>query len=454
MNTLHKLFWFFVPALLVVTGCKKDWLDAKPNKNLVVPVSLNDLQGMLDNTSYVFNNAQPGLGEIGCDDYYVTYNDWQGLYTNTERNAYVWAKEIYNGEPVTDWMLPYQRIFYENYILEHIGDVPVDSTNNSAWSNVKGSALFCRGFDFYSLEDIFAKPYDAATANNDLGIVIRLHSDINEHSARTTVQQTFQQIIADLKASANLLPAAPAFKTRPSKPAAFAMLARTYMCINNYDSALYFANECLSVDHKLMDYNTLDTTAPFPFSIFNDEVIYHTVFNYPEITSNYVSIVDSNLYRSYANNDLRRYLFFDTTDGHPRFKGGYDGYTVFAGLATDEMYLLRAECYARKGNSTAALNDVNTLLQMRYRQGNFIPLIAANAMDALRIVLAERRKELLYRGTRWTDLRRLNKESAFAITLKRELNSQQYTLAPNDERYVYPIPEQEIDISGIQQNPR
>lgn len=454
MKAHHKLFWFFITGMLITSGCKKDWLDAKPNKNLVVPTSLSDMQGMLDNTTFVFNNGQPALGEIGCDDYYVLYNDWQGLYTNTERNAYIWAKEIYNGESVTDWMLPYQRIFYENYILENIDNVPVDSTNKSEWNNVKGSALFCRSFDFYSLADIFAKPYDAATAAQDLGIPLRLHSDINEPSVRSTIAQTFQQIIADIKASADLLPVTPLFKTRPSKAAAYSILARTYLCMNNYDSALYYANASLKLDNTLMDYNSLDATASFPFSIFNDEVIYHTVFNYPEIISNYISIVDSTLYLSYADNDLRRYLFFDTTDGYPRFKGGYDGYTVFAGLATDEMYLTRAECYARTGNTAAAMNDLNKLLQTRFRTGTFIPLTVSNVHDALKIVLAERRKELLYRGLRWTDLRRLNKESDFAITLTRDLNGQQYTLPANDERYVYPIPEQEINISGIQQNPR
>jgi hypothetical protein len=194
--------------------------------------------------------------------------------------------------------------------------------------------------------------------------------------------------------------------------------------------------------------------AYYPFSIFNDEVIYHVIYNYPEILSNYISIVDSNLYRSYDANDLRKYLYFDTSDGNPRFKGGYDGYTDFAGIATDEIYLIRAECYARTGDVAHAVADLNTLLSSRYKAGTFTPYKTTDASDALAKILTERRKELLYRGLRWTDLRRLNKDSRFAITLKRNLNGEIYTLPPNDVRYVYPIPDEEIRISGFEQNPR
>ena len=83
-----------------------------------------------------------------------------------------------------------------------------------------------------------------------------------------------------------------------------------------------------------------------------------------------------------------------------------------------------------------------------------MPVTVTDADELLRIILQERRKELLFRSLRWTDLRRLNKDSRFAVTLTRKLNNDTYTLPPNDARYVLPIPQQEIEESGIQQNPR
>lgn len=452
MKALYKIILFTI--VFYTSSCRKDWLDAKPDKKLVIPVSLADLQALLDNDIYVFNNGQPSLGEIASDDYYIGYPDWQALYTSTEKNSYVWAKDIYQGESVADWMLPYQHIFYANYILENIDKIVPDSNEVSKWNNIKGSALFFRGFDFYSLADIFSKQFDSATAATDPGIPLRLRSDINDIVARSTVLQTYHQIISDLTASIPFLPDVAAYKTRPSKTSAYAMLARTYLGIDNYALALNYADSCITIQNTLIDYNSLDLTASFPFNALNDEVILHAAINYPQIVSNYVAIVDSVIYASYDTNDLRRYAFIDTTDGYPRFKGGYDGSTGFAGIATDEILLLRAECYARLSNTTAAMKDLNDLLITRWKSGSYIPLAATSADEALALILTERRKELIFRGLRWTDLRRLNKDPKLAITLTRNLNGQLYTLPPNDSRYVYPIPDQEIVASHITQNPR
>jgi hypothetical protein len=65
---------------------------------------------------------------------------------------------------------------------------------------------------------------------------------------------------------------------------------------------------------------------------------------------------------------------------------------------------------------------------------------AANASDALVQIITERRKELVFRGCRWTDLRRLSGDSRFAYTLTRTLLGQTYTLPPGDPRYTLQVP--------------
>ena len=118
------------------------------------------------------------------------------------------------------------------------------------------------------------------------------------------------------------------------------------------------------------------------------------------------------------------------------------------------MYLIRAEAAARAGLKDSALADLNRLLSTRWKTGTFVPYAAGSADQALDIILAERRKELIMRGTRWFDLRRLNKEPRFAKTLVRIQNSTTYTLSPNDNRYTFLIPAQVIALTGMQQNTR
>lgn len=442
--------------IILFISCKKGLLDKKPDKALVIPITLQDLQALLDNDG-IFILNQPALGEVGSDNYYLHPDVLTSLYV-VERNSYLWAKDIYEGETfISDWDAPYQQVFYANTVLEKVNKISVNAVNQKDWNNVKGSALFDRSFAFYNLAQIFAKPYDSSTANTDLGIPLRLTSDFNEPVGRATVQDTYNQIISDLVEAKDLLPVTPMGKNRPSKPAVFSLLARTYLSMGDYNNAFFFADSCLQLYSTLIDYNSIDTTAYYsfpPYGNTNDEIIYHgSLANYSGLRNS--AIIDSVLYKSYTGNDLRKSVFFTFRDTNVVFKGSYWGSrSLFGGIASDEIYLIRAECNARRGNTMAAMNDLNTLLQTRWRTGTFIPYSAINSNDALNQILSERRKELLLRGLRWTDLRRLNKDPRFAVTLIRNINGQAYALPPNDNRYVYPIPNEEILYNNIPQNPR
>ena len=69
------------------------------------------------------------------------------------------------------------------------------------------------------------------------------------------------------------------------------------------------------------------------------------------------------------------------------------------------------------------------------------------------LIAKERRKELLFRGLRWADLKRYNRDGAH-ITLTRTVANKVYTLPPNDPRYAIAIPEDIIKMTDMPQNPR
>jgi len=132
-------------ALLLLTifdSCKKnEFLDAKPNSNIVVPSTLTDFQALLDNTQ-VFGMT-PFMGEISADNYYLTYTSWQGLTAISDRNLYIWAPDIYQGTGgIVDWNTSYKQVFYCNVVLDNISNVTTTTGNQTQWNNIKGSALF------------------------------------------------------------------------------------------------------------------------------------------------------------------------------------------------------------------------------------------------------------------------------------------------------------------------
>ena len=444
---------------LFIYSCKKDFLDKKPLQYLTVPTLLEDYQGMLDNNQVI--QEQPGLGQAATDDYYKDYNSWLSSYFWL-RNSYIWAPDIFEGQgnAVPDWNYPYQQVFLANVVLEGLKKMTPASSEQENWQSIQGSAFFIRAYAFYNLAELFSRPFDVASAASDPGIPLRLSSDLNLVSQRATVDQTYTQILSDLRAAIQLLPVHTKYRNRPSKPAAFALMARVYASMGHYELAGQYADSCLQLEGSLLDYNQLNLGSTRPFvGIDNPEILYYSCLHsgYLFDIAQAGNPVDSTIYSSYAEGDLRKKAFFRISPlGQPYFKGYYSTGQIklFSGPAVDEMYLLRAECLARAGKTHEAMMDLNTLLEKRWIQGAFIPLQASSASEALQLILKERRKELVFRGLRWNDLRRLNQEPSLAVTLTRVLNGQTYTLPPRDPRYAFPIPDDEILLSGIEQNKR
>ncbi|UZJ63246.1 RagB/SusD family nutrient uptake outer membrane protein [Sphingobacterium sp. KU25419] len=384
-----------------------------------------------------------------------------------DKRNYSWHSQ---GEHVTQWLRGYQVVYNANLVLSTLEKIAPDESN---YKVIKGTALFFRAFAYYHLAQLFCKPYTAATADTDMGIPLRMTPDVSELSARATVKHVYDRITADLTEALSLLPLEVQVKSRPSKAAAYGALARTYLSMEDYINAGKMADECLKLQSTLLDYNatsdspTLTTVSSNPdapsFSRFNTEVIFQAVTVYGTLSQNMAQIHPV-LYDSYASNDRRKSVFFGEGNewGVPNglivFRGNYDGTVnpvLFMGLATDEIYLIRAECYARAGNTLLAMEDLNTLMIKRM-EPPYVNRTASSANNALVQILVERRKELIFRTLRWTDLRRLNKDPQFAVTLRRDINTIGETpLAPNDLRYTFLIPTKEvINLTGMPQNPR
>jgi starch-binding outer membrane protein, SusD/RagB family len=448
----------FICILILILGTLlsscKDYLDVKPDAQLAVPSDkLQYLQLLLDNTG-TLNQFNPAAGDLASDDAYIPDVQWNALLQvqKTSANAYIWEKDMFNDSDVNDWSTPYRAVFYTNLVLDGL-EKQRNESDTPQWKEIRGAALFYRSYAYFNLLQTFAKGYHSATSKTDRGIVLKSSSDINEKLSRAPVEECYALIITNCEEAKALLPKTAAYKTRPSAASAAGLLARVYLVMQQYDKALSNAEEALSANSVLIDYNSLNANASFPFKRFNEEVVFHSTITSLSGASAAYGRVSAGLYDLYQDNDLRRTVFYTINAGNIFFKGSYFGTNSrFNGIATDELYLIAAECYARNKNLPEAFNKLNSLLVKRWKTGTFVPLNAMNEGEALRIILEERRKELAFRNLRWSDLKRLNQEPALQRTITKVVNDKTYTLMPGDKRYAMPIPLKVIMASGIEQN--
>ncbi|RPD42621.1 RagB/SusD family nutrient uptake outer membrane protein [Chitinophaga barathri] len=451
---------------ICIVSCKKqgEWLDVPRNRDETTLENLNVLQAVLDNTT-ILNANYPSIGQLGCDHYFLS----EQYYNNTlptERNSYIWSPDIFENRPSLDYTSGYIKISYANIVLDGLKDLEITPGQQADFNNVKGQALFFRSMAYFELASIFCKQYNELTATSDLGLSLKLTSDIHEIKQRSSLKVTYEQIINDLMLAIPLLPLVSKYKTRPSRQAAFALLARIYLNMSDYLKGKEFCDSSFAVNDELLNFNegipSLAIEYRFPaFRVGNKEIIFYGEgIGYTGIIPDYnfnQGFVDTILYMSYDEDDLRKRYFFENQGVNQiKFRGTYAGVGFnFCGLGINEIYLTRAECNARLNDISASLKDLNKLLVNRFEQGKYLNYYTDNADSLLFKILAERKKELSFTAQlRWQDLRRLNTDPRFAITIKRKMNGQILTLLPNDLKYVYPIPQDEIDKTGIAQNER
>lgn len=445
MKSILKLL--LICGVISMVGCG-DFLEEKPQKSLVIPNSLDDFQAILD-AEPRFMNSLGSFALIGSDDMVMTPN-LLSIVPPQMQAVYLWEEEVFTQlESVDDWNIPYQMIYNANVVLEGLSEYELKNESDRIRSmELEGSAKFSRAFGHFSLMQLFSPPFSSAEPSQP-GIPIRVSADINVATGLSTASEVYELILSDLEFARENLPDKPELLTRPSAWASESLLSRVYMVLQNYKKAFEHADAALKIGNSLMDYNTLSKGNGYVFPRFNPEVIFHVNVISTRLTSNSGLLVNPDLYRLYDSLDQRKELLFEeaTHEGFYNLISRYSGdFYDFSGLAVDEVLLNHAEAAARLGMESIALEDLNRLMKNRIRAGYFKEQYFTGAALMKRI-LEERRKELLFRGIRWMDLRRLNQENAYAVTLEREYNEGNAMLEPNGKGYTIPIPPLESQLN-------
>ncbi|MDR2282525.1 MAG: RagB/SusD family nutrient uptake outer membrane protein, partial [Sphingobacterium sp.] len=240
-------------------GCEK-FLDEKSTMSLMIPKSYADLQALMDANNNINTGIGPGLLEVGTDDYYLLPTVANSLQS-FDKDNYFWNESpVYTTLTMnTQWTKPYIPVFVGNTVLDYVDRI--NEKDPFKYNMVKGSALFIKCYSYLLLAQVFAPPYRLSGDNEEPGIPLKMSSDVAEKTIRSTVNETYRHIVSGLEDAIALLPADIDNRMRPSRPAAYAALSRTYLIMGKYQEAMENAKLALKDYDALIDYATCDSNA-------------------------------------------------------------------------------------------------------------------------------------------------------------------------------------------------
>ncbi len=463
-----KLLVFLAAGSLCFTACDKI-LDTEPKQAISAEGALNSITGVKGLLVNVYDNMQ-ATGYYGRD--LIVQSEVlsdNARITVSNSNRFVNESNNVVRAHFDDFDISYQMINKLNLVVDHVDATTDGSTTEKA--QIKGEALFLRGLLYFNLVNEYG--YNPKHIRNgfDAGVPLMLKgvsgaSQVT-YPERAKVTEVYAQIKKDVLDAAGLLTNTRS-KSVASKAAAEALLSRIALYNGDWNETVRYATD--AINSGFATFVNTPTAASYA-SIFTQKVSPESLFelNYEineSLSSNSIQSIfmevsgsgygdvvpQNNFMATFEDGDLRKDVILKpiVKAGEPVFQvQKYGGYSGGYGadniriLRMSEMYLNRAEAYARLGNDDLAQEDVNRL---RVRAG--LPETTATGDALLEIILKERRIELAFEGHRWFDLMRTGSD------VVKENSTSSFTLPFSDYRVLAPIPQAQLDINKqLVQNP-
>ncbi len=463
-----KKLLYIAFALLPLIGCG-DFLD-EVDQDKIIPETADHFAALLlkefnysSNTTY--RNAHYMTDDIkernGVDAF---DSKKKGLKT-----VYTWQQELEideNGQTLSGmnkaWGDIYDDIAIANYVIELVDDA-IGSAEEISY--IKGEAYFIRAFSYFNLLNLYGVPFEASSAESDLGVPLRLSTGVEKTYRRNSVAECYAQIEADINMAIQLINESGLTKTKwhPNTATCNLLMSRVKLYQEKWDDVIVYADKVLE-KRSLM---VMNPSIPF-VNAENNEILYSfqtsNIENWSSGKDKYFAVT-SKLYDSFDDADRRKEVFFaEMTAGTGEkyiWTAKYN--TTFttmgwANFRVAEALLNRAEAYAASSRASQALEDIKTLHAHRYNTVSSI-VYPENDSEVLPFVLNERRKEFCFEEQhRWFDLRRMDNrpEIKHVYSVIDEngvlIQTETYTLLSDDPNYTLPLPLEERENNLIIRN--
>lgn len=451
----------------ILPSCKKSFLDQPPLTSIDTGEALKtdvDLLTAVTGTyagtrvAELYGRALPLLGDLQADNVFISSRN-SGRFTQHNNYSFV----INNADVLGVWTQAYTVILRANNIINSTPTVTVAANVDQ----YKGEAYALRALMYFELVKTFAKPYTDDPSSP--GVPIVLDFDIDRKPQRSTVDQVYTQILADLEKAYSLMSQKPT-TARFSKYAARALEAKVNLFKGTAASNLLAFNQAVEVINNsgtsllaASNFTTYwEAVAAQASSTPTEtllEIISDQVDNagFDELPNFYVqsgygdALTTKAFYDTYATTDVRKSLILvgsrEGAEDPAYIVNKYPNVSSKGGkkiLRISDLYLIAAEAAYNLGRPADATTYLQTLVAQRSPNE---PVVETGAALLERII-TERRKELAFEGDRFHTLNRL----------KRDIIGRNNRTAPTvlytNFRRVAPIPQSEKDRNPtIVQNP-
>ena len=421
-------------------------------------------------------------------------------YSNNMGDIWRWNILATNGQIEAVYGSLYSVIGSCNFLLDNAAKLMptlVDDEDVDHLETLCGEAYFARALAYSELIKLFCEDYKSDDdAKTKLGVVIRTSYYNEQPIVRSSLYDSYRQVLSDLDVAAKYLaldedydPAYDGYlynySTFFNEYTVYALRARVALYMRDYAEAVNYSSKV--IDSKMYSLSSVNSEYSAGVSYYdlmwqNDlstEVIWKVGFTASDHGGALGSIFFNYDYSSYkpdyvpaqwvldlyAATDGRYNAFFrNATTGYShgltwplvyKYWGNQDLYAEANLLNTSmpkvfrlsEQYLIRAEAYCNleTPDYSKAARDLSTLRAARYTSGNSVALSEDNAM---KVIEEERVKELFMEGFRLQDLKRWGKGFERKPQDQSLSNGSSLKIDAGDPLFVWPIPQHEIESPG------
>lgn len=412
---------FAVIATLFLGGCE-DKLEIQPKGKVILKTEKE--YGAILNNEYMqlYDSSMPWHSSFDSGTFGYLLEGEANLFLkanylgldNIDRSLDFASSELYNRS--------YYRISRYNIIIDNILDAEGDEALKL---RTRAEALLLRAYNYFVLVNTFCQHYQQDKAHEQGGIILRTKFSLEEKGRQNSVAEVYQQIEADIAAAIPNLSEQGTNVYRPGLAFAYGLMAKVHLFKQEFDKAELAAKESLKYNSYIFDMVAWDKgTKPLPeIAIDNKENLY---FAFGINAADPVGqCIGPSLVKKYGEGDVRKdcffwfsfsiflpgcYTYYPMEDYE---NGNYYSRAMkvnIGGMRVPEVWLMLAECYARKGDIAKAMEIVKSIREKRVSLQSAVELKASTSKEALMHVIDERSRELYLTANNFYDIRRLQVE--------------------------------------------